>query len=81
MKAMFGLVGLLLTVAIVGLLLKQQLGSTRQSVPSLQIATPQGIEPAASAPPATVRGQSQQVQQQYQKALESAMQPRPDPDK
>jgi hypothetical protein len=78
---MFGLVGLLLTVAIVGLLLKQQLGSTRQSVPGLQIATPQGVEPAASAPAGTVREQSQQVQQQYQKALESAMQPRPDPDK
>jgi TfoX/Sxy family transcriptional regulator of competence genes len=81
LKALFGLVGLLMTVAIVGLLLKQQLGATRQSVPALQSATPASIEPAASAPAATVREQSQQVQQQYQKALESAMQARPDPDK
>jgi hypothetical protein len=81
MKAMFGLVGLLLTVAIVGILLKQQLGSTRQSVPSLQTALPAGTEPPASAPAPTVREQSQQVQQQYKQALESALQPRPDPDK
>jgi hypothetical protein len=81
MKAMFGLVGLLLTVAIVGLLLKQQLGTSRQSVPSLQIASPSGSEPAASAATATVKEQSQQVQQQYQKALEAAMQPRAESDK
>jgi hypothetical protein len=81
MKAMFGLVGLLMTVAIVGLLLKQQLGATRQSVPVLQSAAPGSPDMPASAPAATVREQSQQVQQEVQKALESAMQARPDPDR
>ena len=77
MRGVFGMVGLVVALAIVGVLAKKQLASTQAVVPSLQV-------PAAvpvPAPTGTVREQSQQVQQQYQQALESALQqPRPLPD-
>ncbi|MDO5693471.1 MAG: hypothetical protein Q4G70_13530 [Pseudomonadota bacterium] len=74
----FGLLGLVAALVIVGLLVKQQLGASRASVPSLQ-------PPAASTgtdAPATVRDQSRQIQQQYKEALDAAMkaQPRDVPD-
>ncbi len=75
MKGLFGLVGLLLALAIVGLVVKKQLDATQQIVPSL---TPAAAPPGAAdpaPPPATVREQSQQVQQQYKQAVEAAMQP------
>ena len=75
MKAVFGLVGLLLALVIVGVVVKKQLDSTSQWVPALAPAVPGG---AASAPAATVREQSQQVQQQYKQAVDGLMQqPRP----
>jgi len=75
MKGVFGLVGLLLALAIVGVVVKKQLDSTSQRVPALAPAVLGG---AASAPAATVREQSQQVQQQYKQAVDGLMQqPRP----
>ena len=77
MRVVFGMVGLVVALAIVGVLVKKQLASTRAVVPSLQIP---GAAPA-SAPTGTVREQSQQIQQQYKQALDAAMQQaRPMPD-
>ncbi len=74
MRAMFGLVSLLVVVAIVGLLAKKQLGtvSTMPGLPAGSASAPAG---------ATVKQQSQQMQQQYKENLEKALQQaRPMPD-
>jgi hypothetical protein len=75
MKGVFGLVGLLLALVVVGVVVKKQLDSTSQRVPALAPAVPGGV---ASAPATTVREQSQQVQKQYKQAVDGLMQqPRP----
>jgi hypothetical protein len=67
MRSMFGVLGLLLVLAVVGLLAKKQLASTS--------ALPQ------TTPGTTVQQQSQQVQQQVKESVEAAMQQaRPVPD-
>jgi len=58
MRAVFSVVGLVLVLAVVGVLAKRQLGA--------------GVAPQASGAPAAVTPQ-QQVQQ-FQKAAEAAMQ-------
>ncbi|WP_087745463.1 MULTISPECIES: hypothetical protein [unclassified Acidovorax] len=80
MRAVFGLVGLVVALAIVGVLAKKQLAATRTPVPSLQLpAVPGGAAPPA--PTGTVREQSQQVQQQVRQQVEGLMQQaRPMPD-
>ena len=81
MRAVFGLVGLVVVLAIVGLLAKKQLSATRAPVPALQTAP--RADPA-SAPPVTVRDQSQQIQQQVKQQVEGLMQqarPMPDEEK
>lgn len=76
MRGIWGLVGLVVTVAIVMLLVNKQLTSgTKATVEQLQKST--GV---TATEPATVRQQSQQIQQQYKQALDAAMQPRPMPD-
>lgn len=76
MKGVFGLIGLLLALAVVGVLVKQQFSATRAVAPALVPAAAPGV-PAASATE-SVREQSQQVQQQYKQAVEGLMQqPRP----
>ncbi|MBP3981592.1 MAG: hypothetical protein KKG12_04210 [Gammaproteobacteria bacterium] len=83
MRAVFGLVGLVVALAIVGVLAKKQLAATRTPVPSLQLpAVPGGAAPPAPpAPTGTVREQSQQVQQQVRQQVEGLMQQaRPMPD-
>lgn len=72
MRALFGLVGLVVVLAIVGLLAKMQLAATRAPVPALQTAT--GAAAPASAPTGTVREQSQQMQQQVKQQVEGLMQ-------
>lgn len=68
MRALFGIVSLLVVVAIVGVLAKKQLGGTSAVVPG-------------AAPGATPQQQSQQIQQQVQQSVEGAMQQaRPMPD-
>lgn len=82
MKGIFGFVGLIVALAIVGLVVRKQLASTQQALPQLApaagVAVP-GASPGAPAP--TVREQSQQIQQQVRQATESVMQqPRPMPE-
>lgn len=81
MKGILGLLGLLLSLAIVGVLVKKQLASTPQILPALQV--PIAIDPqsSASTPATTAREQQQPLQQQYKQALEGALQqPRAIPD-
>ena len=79
MKGVFGLVSLLVALAIVGVVVKKQLAATRQAVPALAPAA--GSPDSAVIPAATVREQSLQVQQQFKQAVESGMQQaRPMPD-
>ena len=80
MRAMWGLVGLVVALAVVGVLVKKQISATRTPVPSLQTA-PGAVAPA-SAP--TVRDQSQQIQQQVKQQVEGLLQqtrPMPDEEK
>ena len=77
MRAIFSIVSLLVVLAIVGILVKKQLGS--------QVVTP---APAAGVPAvspgATPQMQSQQVQQQVKEAVQGSMQqarPMPTDDK
>lgn len=84
MRAALGIVSLLLALAVVGLLAKKQLASTRSAVPVLvqpAAGAPDAGTGTGAAPPANVRMQSQQVQQQYKQAVEGLVQhPRPMPD-
>jgi Tfp pilus assembly protein FimT len=66
MRAVFGLLGLLIVVAVIGLLTKRQL------------AAPAGL---VGAPASTPQQQSQQLQNQVKKSVEDAMrQTRPEPE-
>jgi len=70
MKGVFSLIGLLLSLAVVGYLVKKQIASTQQIVPSLQAPASAGAQGAASA-----SGQSpRQIQQQFKQAVQDAMQ-------
>ena len=67
------LLGLVIVLLIVGFLVKKQFTVTPRMTDAM--GTP------ASAPQGNAREQSQQIQQQYKQALESAMQPaRAEPD-
>ena len=70
MRTGFGLIGLLLALALVGLLVKKQMGATRVAVPPAVQGLPAPAEGAAS----TVRAQSQQVQQQVKQQMDALMQ-------
>lgn len=65
-----GLIGLVLALAVLGLLAKKQLGTGRAAVPAAAASAP--VEGASAA--ATVREQSQHIQQQYQQALQGVLQ-------
>lgn len=81
MKGIFGLVGLLVALAVVGVLVKKQLGATSQIVPALQAPSPNNPDGSASATDGTFKAQSQQIQQQYKQAVDATLQaPRPMPD-
>ena len=76
MRFFFGLIGLVVVLAIVGTLVKQQLASQKALAPAL----PALQVPGAHTPTGNVREQSQQIQQQYKQALDAALQqPRPEP--
>lgn len=72
MRAIFGVLGLLIALAIIAMLAKKQMAA-------LTITPPSGV---ASAPEgATVKQQSQYLQQQIKQNIESSLQqPRPMPD-
>ena len=73
MRTGFGLIGLLLALALVAVLVKKQMGATRVAVPPAVQGLPAPAEGAAS----TVRAQSQQVQQQVKQQMDALMpQPR-----
>ena len=72
MRGIFSIVGLLVVLAIVGVLVKNQLG-TPVAVP----VAPGMPAVSADAPPQV---QSQQAQQQVKQAIDSAMQARPMPE-
>ena len=77
MRAIFGVIGLVLALGIVGWLTKKQLALTRQVVPSLVVPATE----SSSAPVGNVREQSQQLQQQIKQSMEATMQQaRPMPD-
>ncbi len=81
MRAVFGMASVLIVLAIVAVVAKNQLVATRQAVPVLGVPAPQGSPTLAVNPDASVKAQSQQIQQQYKQALESALQtPRLTPD-
>lgn len=82
MRGVFGIVGLLVTLAIVGILVKKQLHTTTSMPVVPTVPAVAGSSAPAVNPNATVQQQSQQIQQQYKQAVEGAIQPaaRPDPD-
>lgn len=88
MRAIFGVLSLLLVLAVVGLLVKKQLASTQQAIPALtspalasSAPTSSDADATSTKPMGTVRAQSQQIQQQYKQAMDAAMQQaRPMPD-
>jgi hypothetical protein len=77
MRGLLGLVGLLLVLAVAGIVVRKQMAAIQTPLPTLQ--APAG---EAAIPPASdVHGQSRQIQQQYKQALEGALQaPRQMPD-
>ena len=70
MRTGFGLIGLLLALALVAVLVKKQMGATRVAVPPAV----QGLPAPAEGAAATVRAQSQQVQQQVKQQMDALMQ-------
>ena len=88
MRGLFGLVGLVVVLAIVGVVAKKQLSATRApAAAALQQAPVPGTGASAPVinPAGNVREQSQQVQQQVQQQLDDIMKQRaqnlPDADK
>lgn len=80
MRSALGLIGLLLTIAVVGFLFKQQLGASR--VPQSVLGQPAGAQAPAIVvdPNATAAQQSQQIQNQVKQQVEALTQPKPMPD-
>ncbi|HKX41089.1 MAG TPA: hypothetical protein VJO99_08030 [Burkholderiaceae bacterium] len=83
MKAMFGMVSLLVVLAIVGLLAARQLKTAAPSVaPGASAAAAAGLSTSGIATGGTVREQSQQIQQKVKddvaKALEQGAAARKD---
>ncbi len=81
MRAIFSLAGLLIVLAIVGMLAKKQLGAMSVAPVQGSSAAAAGVSLPAVTPGAGVQVQSQQIQQQIKQSVEAAMQqPRPMPD-
>jgi len=79
MKSIFSILGLLIVVAIVGILAKKQFGAVSETTAKPQDGS-QILVPATT-PGATPQQQSQQIQQQIKQSVEAAMQQaRPVPD-
>ena len=80
MRSIFGVLSLLIVVAIIGILAKKQMTSINE----IKVPTVAGSTPDVSIkvdPNSTVQQQSQQIQQQFKSAAEAAVQqPRPMPD-
>ncbi|MDR2332786.1 MAG: hypothetical protein LBE61_04815 [Burkholderiaceae bacterium] len=72
MRFGLGLVGILVALAVVGVLAKKQLGAARVAVPA-PLSVPSGGE-GAPHNSHSVRDQGQQVQEQFRQQLDSALQ-------
>jgi hypothetical protein len=72
MRAIFGILSLLVVVAVVGMLAKKQLHSVADIQPIPQDGRPSTLP--TTAPGATVQQQSLQIQQQVKKSVEESMQ-------
>jgi hypothetical protein len=72
MRGIFSIVGLLVAVAVVGMLAKKQLHSVADLHPMPQNDTT--ILLPTTAPGATVQQQSLQIQQQLKKSVEDSLQ-------
>ena len=70
MRSIFLILSVLLTLAIVGVLVKKQLASTAASVSS----TP-GLPASSSSSSSSPSSPPKDIQQQYKQALDAAMQP------
>ena len=79
MKAVFGLLSLVLVLAVVGVLARKGLHSSQETLTQQTLQAPAGHnQPSGTG---NVREQSQQIRQQYRQQLESALNAkRPDPD-
>lgn len=77
MKPLFGLVGMLLVLAIVGLLVKTQLRPATATVAPAAAAAGIPVQTTEGATPAQA---SQQIQQQVRDKVNAAMQAAPKPD-
>jgi hypothetical protein len=72
MRGVYSRLGLVVVLALIGLLVKKQMAPT---------VLPSPVGAASSPAPGTARQQSQQIQQDVRKAVEGAMQqPRPMPE-
>ena len=83
MRSIFGVLSLLLVLAVAGILVKKQFVSSQQALPALTLpsSTSVGADSTPTPPVGSPQVQSQQVQQQYKQALDAAMQQaRPVPD-
>lgn len=70
-----GLLGLVLTLVIVGILIRHQLTGLSKPVAPAVLTAPENVGPVDP------RAQNQQIQQQFKQSLDAAMQtPRPMPD-
>jgi hypothetical protein len=77
MRAVFGIISLLVVLLIVGSLVKKQMAAQTAPIPALQVPGSATPAPAAS----TQREQAQQIQQQFKQAIDAQMQaPRPMPE-
>jgi hypothetical protein len=68
MKGVFALVGLLIVVAVIGLLSKKQMA------PIMPTGLPPEISSENGVPPALTQSTPQQLPQQFKKAVDEAMQ-------
>lgn len=73
MRAVFGLVGLLVVMAIVGVLMKNNLSATRSTGATAPVAV-DGVKVPQVDATKNVRDQSQQIQKQVQDDLNQALQ-------
>lgn len=79
MRSVFSILGLLLVLAVVGVLAKKQLGGVAGAPPQVPVGS--GMQLPATTPGASPQQQSQQMQQQIKQSVEATLQqPRPMPD-
>jgi len=77
MRTVFGVLSLLMVVAVIGVLARKQLSAHS----SVRLPSVPGTSAPAGSPGATLPQQSQQIQQQIKQSIESTMQQaRPEPE-